>query len=79
MLQCSNFAPRFYKKRTISAAQALDPCYVGAQKNSNLWLMFCVIIESNSPKPFFSIVLCTNMAAAGRKVKIIYMIKIHQY
>ena len=34
--------------------------HVGAQ---NLWLMFCLIIESNSQKTFFSFILCTNMAA----------------
>ena len=37
--------------------------HVGAQNNSNLRLMFCIIIESNSQKMFFSIVLFTNMAA----------------
>ena len=37
--------------------------YVGIQNNSKLWLMFCIIIESNSQKTFFSIVLYTNMAA----------------
>ena len=30
---------------------------------SKLWLMFCIIIESDSQKTYFSFVLCTNMAA----------------
>ena len=40
--------------------------HVGAH---NLWLMFCIIIESNSQKTFFSFILCTNMAemTSGQK------------
>ena len=36
---------------------------IGAHDNSKLWLMFYIIIESNPQKTFYSIVLCTNMAA----------------
>ena len=32
----------------------------GAQNNRKLWLMFCIIEESNSQKTFFSFVLYTN-------------------
>ena len=31
--------------------------------NSKLRLMFCIIIESNSQKTFFFLVLCSNMVA----------------
>ena len=37
--------------------------HVGVQNNGKMSLMFCVIIESNSQKTSFPIVLYTNMAA----------------
>ena len=36
---------------------------VGAQNNSKLWLMFCIIIESNSLQTIFLSVIRINMAA----------------
>ena len=32
----------------------------GAQNNRKLWLMFCIIVESNSQKTFYSFVLYSN-------------------
>ena len=38
-------------------------CQVGVQNSGKMSLKFCIIIESNSQKNFFAIVLYTNMAA----------------
>ena len=46
--------------KCINGFQSCD-AHVGAQNNSKIRIMFCVIIESNSQKTFFSFVLCTNM------------------
>ena len=37
--------------------------HVGLQNNGKMSLKFCIIIESNSQRTFFAIVLHTNMAA----------------
>ena len=36
--------------------------HVGVEKNGKMSLKFCIIIESNSQKTFFAIILYTNMA-----------------
>ena len=46
--------------------------------NSKLRLMFCIIIESNSQKTFFSLFLCTNMAAMTSGENHLYVVKVCQ-
>ena len=45
--------------------------HVGGQNNSKLWLVFCIIIESNSQKTF-SLLFCTPTWPRWRQVKTIY-------
>ena len=54
-----------FANNTIDGFQSpeLGDGHVCVQNNSKLWLMFCIIIESNSQKTVFSIVLYTNMVA----------------
>ena len=45
--------------------------HVGGQNNSKLWLVFCIIIESNSQKTF-SLLFCPPTWPRWRQVKTIY-------
>ena len=45
--------------------------HVGAQNNSKLWLVFCIIIESNSQKTF-SLLFCAPTWPRWRQVKTTY-------
>ena len=45
--------------------------HVGGQNNSKLWLVFCIIIESNSQKTF-SLLFCTPTWPRWHQVKTIY-------
>ena len=53
--------------RAILSFPSCAKSHVGVQNNGKMSLKFCIIIESNSQKTFFAIVLCTNMAAVASR------------
>ena len=62
MLKIKLFFARGRLKHPWLKRRDANVCHVGAQNNSKLWPMCCIIIELNSQKTFFCFVLCTDMA-----------------
>ena len=58
----TRFSPLLFL-RTIDGFQSRDEKAMLVHKTMANWLIFCIIIESNSQKNLFSFVLCTNMEA----------------